>query len=81
MPQRLGDTATFGLSIGANSDDGRWTGALFVRNLTDKRTPAFVFQSPIGLFTSDALFGTGTYTQQYSADSFRTIGVSLGYRM
>src|SRR3974390_1618086 len=78
---RVGSTAIFGLSLGSQSDDGHWVGTLFVRNLTDVRIPTYLFYNPGGNVNGGNNITGGDWGQQFSPDSFRTIGVSLGYQL
>lgn len=78
---RVGDTAIFGLSVGAHTADNHLFATFFVRNLTDQRVPSFIVASPAALFDASVFTGSGDYMHQFDADSFRTIGLSLDYRM
>jgi len=79
----VGASAIFGVSAGAEADDGHVAVSLFVRNLTDKRVPVYATESPAGgLF--HVLLGADSksdYVQQLDADSFRTVGISVDYHM
>lgn len=83
---KIGANAIVGLSAGATTADNRLTITAFVRNLFDKRVPSFIIADPVaGLYTgpsgqSDAALG-GVYWQNFGPNSFRTIGLSLSYRM
>jgi iron complex outermembrane receptor protein len=63
---------TFGASAGGRSEDEKYGVTVFVRNLTDKRVPANINVSQIE---------SGSYVHQFNGDSYRTIGISLDYRM
>ncbi len=82
---RVGASAVFGLSVGADSIDGRYGVSVFVRNLTDKRVPTGLGADPISVVynkggVTDAARG-GNYFQQFGETSFRMIGVSFKYHM
>ncbi len=83
---RVDGNGIIGLSTGVRTTDDRWALTLFVRNLTDKRIPSFIIADPIsGVYTgrtgqSDAALG-GTYWQNFGPNSFRTIGLSVNFRM
>jgi len=62
----------FGGRIGVRSEDGRWTAALFGRNLTNEHEPILRFAN----FPE----GAGNYGQFLTAQSFRLVGISLDYR-
>lgn len=78
--------AIVGLSAGARTEDNRLAITAFVRNLFDKRVPSFIIADPVAPFyvgssgVSDAALG-GNYWQNFGPNSFRTIGVTLNYRM
>ena len=74
----IGASAILGLSIGAQREDGSVSATLFVRNLTDKRVPSYVFLNGVGELANFP-FGEADYVQQFNADSFRTIGVSVDF--
>lgn len=83
---RIGANAIVGLSAGVRTADGQLSVTAFVRNLFDKRIPSFILADPAaGVYTgstgmSDAALG-GNYWQNFGPNSFRTIGLSLSYRM
>ena len=79
---RLDGTSVFGLATGAESEDGHVVLTLFVRNLFDKRIPSVINTTIANGFTAD-VYGTGTgdWGQQFSENAFRTVGLSLDYRM
>ncbi|MFC4595923.1 TonB-dependent receptor [Sphingobium tyrosinilyticum] len=83
---RVKANAIVGLSIGARSADDRLSLTAFVRNLFDKRVPSFILADPVANFytgptgRSDGALG-GNYWQNFGPNSFRTIGVTLNYRM
>lgn len=56
--------------IGVRSEDGRWTAAIFGRNLLDEHVP---------VFRLSGYNGAGNYGQILSTQSFRLVGVSLDY--
>ena len=76
----VGASAIFNASIGAQQEDGHLGFSLYVRNLTDKRIPVFIY---IPGFSEAAQIdlARGDYEQQFNADSFRTIGLTLDYHM
>ncbi len=66
----------FGLlngSIGIDSSDGRWNASVFVKNLFDKFYATNVISQPV-------LNATGVYSQFYTPDARRLIGVSVGFK-
>jgi iron complex outermembrane recepter protein len=65
--------ALFNARIGVHTDDGRYSVALFGKNIFDKRFPTLIFPDPV-------LPVAGNYDQSFSADSFRIIGLSLDVR-
>ena len=69
---RYGDTDLLGASIGVHAD--KWRASLFCKNCTDERVPI-----AIGQDAGDAFSGVTTYLQHFGLNSFRTIGVQLGY--
>lgn len=83
---RVGPTAIFGLSLGARTEDERLSITAFVRNLFDKRVPSYKLADPAAPFyvgpsgMSDAALG-GNYWQNFGPNSFRTMGISVNYRM
>ncbi|WP_066817048.1 TonB-dependent receptor [Sphingomonas mali] len=83
---RVGASAIVGLSAGVRTADGKVSLTAFVRNLLDKRIPSFILADPAaGVYVgptgkSDAALG-GNYWQAFGPNSFRTIGLSLSYRM
>jgi len=83
---RVGPSAILGLAAGVHTADGTLSITAFVRNLLDKRVPSFILADPAsGVYTgatgkSDAALG-GNYWQNFGPNSFRTIGLSLSYRM
>lgn len=83
---RVKANAIFGLSAGARTQDDRLSITAFVRNLFDKRVPSFIIADPAAPFyvgssgVSDAALG-GNYWHNFGPNSFRTIGVTLNYRM
>ncbi|UZW54354.1 TonB-dependent receptor [Sphingobium sp. JS3065] len=83
---RVGANAIFGLSAGAHTQDDRLSITAFVRNLFDKRVPSYILQDPVSAFyvgpsgVSDAALG-GNYWSQFGPNSFRTVGVTVNYRM
>jgi iron complex outermembrane recepter protein len=76
----VGGYGILGGSIGLQSHDGRFRGALFVRNLTDKRVPTFVVADPVAPLYGDAIRG-GDYLQQFDVSSFRTVGLSFDLQL
>lgn len=83
---RIAANAIVGMSVGAQTANGRLSITAFVRNLFDKRVASFVLADPLaGAYTgasgrTDAAMG-GNYFQNFGPNSFRTIGLSLNYRM
>lgn len=83
---RIAANAILGASLGVQTADNRVSITAFVRNMLDKRVPTFILADPVaGLYTgasgrSDAALG-GNYWSNFGANSFRTIGVALNYRM
>lgn len=83
---RVKANAIIGLSIGARSADDRLSLTAFVRNLFDKRVPSYILADPVANFytgptgQSDGALG-GNYWSNFGPNSFRTIGVTLNYRM
>jgi iron complex outermembrane receptor protein len=77
---RIGGYSTFGVSVGAETSDGKINVTAFVRNLSDKRIPSLIFADPLSAAYGDAAKG-GNYWQNFSTSSFRTFGLSLNYRM
>ena len=77
---RIGGYAIVGASLGIQTTDGRWRLSLFGRNLADKRVPSLIIEDPLDAFYGDAKRG-GDYWQQFDANSFRALGVSISYRM
>jgi iron complex outermembrane recepter protein len=77
---RIGGYAILGASLGVETTDGRWKLNFYARNLADKRIPSYVTEDPLDGFYGDAKKG-GDYWQQFDANSFRLIGLSLAYRL
>ncbi|MEJ7935809.1 TonB-dependent receptor [Sphingobium sp. AN558] len=83
---RVKANAIVGLSIGARSSDDRLSLTAFVRNLFDKRVPSYILADPVANFytgstgQSDGALG-GNYWHNFGPNSYRTIGVTLNYRM
>ncbi|MFK4792458.1 TonB-dependent receptor [Sphingobium sp. ZW T5_29] len=83
---RVRANAIAGLSAGVHTADDKLSIAAFVRNLFDKRVPSYIFADPVSAFyvgptgQSDAALG-GDYWQSFGPNSFRTVGVSLNYKM
>ena len=66
----------FGLvngSIGIGETDGRWTATIFVKNLFDKFYATNIISQPV-------LNAPGVYSQFYTPDARRIVGVSLGMK-
>lgn len=68
----FGAANNLGASLGAKGNN--WRASVFCRNCTDQRVPV-----SIGLESGDANAGIATYQQRYGLNSFRTIGVQLGF--
>ncbi|MFC4595944.1 TonB-dependent receptor [Sphingobium tyrosinilyticum] len=83
---RINGNAIIGLSFGAHTADDRLTITAFVRNLFDKRVPTYAIADPVAtVYTgpagvTDAALG-GDYWHNFGPNSYRTIGVTLNYRM
>jgi iron complex outermembrane receptor protein len=60
-------------SVGVNGPDDRWNLTFFVKNLFDKFYATNIISQPV-------LNAPGVYSQFYTPDSRRLIGVSLGLR-
>lgn len=58
--------------LGVRTADGRYSVAVFAKNLFDKRAPATLFTDP--------LQPAGNYDQVFQPNAFRVIGVSLDVR-
>lgn len=69
---RYSDTDLLGGSVGFRQGNVR--ASIFCKNCTDQRVPI-----SIGLEAGDTGSGRATYKQQFGINSFRTIGVSLGF--
>ncbi|MCY7397487.1 MAG: TonB-dependent receptor [Sphingomonas bacterium] len=68
---------SFGLlngSLGIGDAEGRWTATLFAKNLFDKFYATNIISQPV-------LNAPGVYSQFYTPDSRRLIGVSLGVKL
>ena len=68
---------SFGLlngSIGIGDSNGRWTATVFAKNLFDKFYASNIISQPV-------LNAPGVYSQFYTPDSRRLIGVSLGLKL
>lgn len=61
-----------GLSAGVRGDN--WRASVFCKNCTDKRVPV-----AIGIDAGDSFSGITSYNQHFGLNSFRTIGLQLGY--
>lgn len=59
--------------IGVRTQDGRYSIAVFAKNLFDERAVALIYPDPL-------LPVPGNYDQTFSPDSFRVVGVSLDAR-
>ena len=68
-----------GASLGIATADGRWKMDFYARNLFDKRIPAYITEDPLDAFYGDSKKG-GDYWQQFDANSFRLVGISVAYR-
>ncbi len=55
--------------VGVRSADGRFGLALFVKNLTNNRTPTLIFRDPLS--------PVGNYAQSYQTAAFRQVGLTL----
>lgn len=76
---RVSPNAVLSASIGAESTDNRLSLSLFVKNLTDKRIPSLILPDPVAPAYGDFALG-GDYWHQFTASSFRTIGLTLTFR-
>ncbi len=61
-------------SIGIGRSDGRWTATVFVKNLFDKFYATNIISQPV-------LNAPGVYSQFFTPDSRRLVGVSLGLKL
>ncbi|WP_340317740.1 TonB-dependent receptor [Rhizorhabdus argentea] len=83
---KIKSNAIVGLSAGVKTADDRLSLTAFVRNLFDKRVRSYILADPVaGFYTgasgrSDAALG-GDYWSNFGPNSFRTIGLTLNYRM
>lgn len=77
---RIGGSVIVGASIGAKLFGDSVDASLFVRNLFDKRIPTWITADPVAGAYGDAA-GGGDYWHQFGTTSFRTVGISLNYRM
>jgi len=68
----FGAADILGGSLGLRGDN--WRASLFCKNCTDQRVPV-----SLGLESGDANAGIATYQQRYGLNSFRTIGLQLGF--
>jgi iron complex outermembrane recepter protein len=67
---------SFGLvngSLGLTSEDSRWTATVFVKNLFDKFYATNIISQPV-------LNAPGVYSQFFTPDARRIVGVSLGLK-
>ncbi|MBX3484708.1 TonB-dependent receptor [Phenylobacterium sp.] len=62
--------------IGARTTDGRFGGAIYVRNLFDERAPYLTLAQPL----AGQLGETNGFVQSFGPEAFRVIGVSLDAR-
>jgi iron complex outermembrane recepter protein len=76
---RIGGYPMVGASLGIATADGRWKMNFYARNLFDKRIPAYITEDPLDAFYGDSKKG-GDYWQQFDANSFRLVGISVAYR-
>lgn len=67
-----GEADILGGSIGLRADS--WRASLFCKNCTDQRVPV-----ALGLESADGNAGIATVQQRFGLNSFRTIGLQLGY--
>lgn len=67
-----GQANILGGSIGVRADN--WRASVFCKNCTDQRVPG-----SLGLDSGDGNAGVATVTQRYGQNSFRTIGLQLGF--
>jgi iron complex outermembrane receptor protein len=65
-----------GARVGIRSADKRWSVALFGSNLTDKRVPIAVFDTPVGA----QLGSPGSHAQYLNQDSFRHVGIAMDFK-
>jgi iron complex outermembrane receptor protein len=65
-----------GARLGIRSADKRWSVALFGRNLTDKRVPVLVADTPVAA----QLGSPGSHAQYLDQDSFRQVGIAMDFK-
>jgi len=73
--QEVGARAIVGGRLGVRAADGKWSAAIFARNLFDERTPVFLY-APY-LLSGATAPGITAVGRSYSAESFRLLGISL----
>lgn len=78
--QRVGGLGLFGGSVGIASDDSHWRVSAYVRNAFNKHFPIQIRPDALATASGDASKG-GDYWQDFDQSAFRTIGVSLDYRL
>lgn len=69
----IGGYSIFNGRIGVQTDDGKYSLALYGKNLGDKRFPSLVFNDP--------LFPANGINQNFPRDAFRTFGITLDVRL
>lgn len=67
-----GEADILGGSVGVRGDN--WRASVFCKNCTDQRVPV-----ALGLESADGNAGIATVQQRFGLNSFRTIGLQLGY--
>jgi iron complex outermembrane receptor protein len=75
----VGGFSMVGASLGLEPEGSQWRLSVFVRNMFDKRVASFIVGEPLSNVDGDARRG-GDYYQQFEANSFRTVGISLDCR-
>lgn len=77
---RVGGLSVVGASIGIEPEDARWRVSAFVRNLFNQHYPSQIRPDALAGASGDNLIG-GNYWQALDASAFRSIGLSLDYRL
>ncbi|RVU05666.1 TonB-dependent receptor [Novosphingobium umbonatum] len=68
----FGQSNIWGGTLGLRADN--WRASVFCKNCTDQRVPG-----ALGLESGDGNAGIATVTQRFGQNSFRTIGLQLGF--
>ena len=77
---RVGGLSVVGGSLGIESEDSHWTVSVYVRNLFNQHYPSQVRPDALAGASGDNLKG-GNYWQALDASAFRSVGLSLDYRL